>query len=368
MIDASIGWGPIPEAVLRGLPSPCLVVDLAACDRNIAAVAAYFRGRTTKLRPHFKAHKCTSLMARQIAAGNCSGVTCATAQEAEVLANAGFDDVLVANEVVDSPSLQALARAASLTSLTVAVDCARHVELLVEALPRGGPVGALIEIDVGNHRCGVPPGSPLLVELARAIEASTNLRFAGLQGYEGHAVLERDPALRRQLVGEASAILGEERRRLEQAGFAVGIVSGGGTGTFDMATEAGELTEVQAGSYVLMDAAYDAIGLPFEIALYCCATVISRTDDRAVLDAGLKAMTTDSGLPRALDEAIETIGMGDEHMRIRSTTTTLPDVGERLLVIPSHIDPTMNLHDRLFTWSKDAGVSSWAIDGRRSGA
>ena len=276
--------------------------------------------------------------------------------------------MLVANQVVERSSLQALARAAAMTSLTVAVDCARHVELLTDALPHDRRVGVVIEIDVGNHRCGLPPGGPLLIELARAIEGSPNLRFAGLQGYEGHAVLERDPELRRQHVGEASAILGEERRRLERAGFAVRIVSGAGTGTFDMATEAGELTEVQAGSYVLMDAAYDAIGLPFEIALYCCATVISRTNDRAVLDAGLKAMSTDSGLPRALDGAIETRGMADEHMRIQSSTRTLPDVGDPLLLIPSHIDPTVNLHDRLFIWSKDDGVSSWAVDGRRSGA
>jgi 3-hydroxy-D-aspartate aldolase len=362
------GSGPIPESVLRRLPTPCLIVDLAACDRNIAVAAGYFGARKTKLRPHFKAHKSTELMARQLVAGGCSGVTCATAHEAEVLANAGFADVLVANEVVERSALDALARAARLTSVTVGVDCIRHVELLAVSLPAGVRLGVVIEIDVGSHRCGVAPGSPSLIDLAAAIERVPDLTFAGLQGYEGHAVLEPDPVVRRRLVGEAATILGDERRRLERAGFEPRIVSGGGTGTFDLAAEAGVLTEVQAGSYVLMDGAYDALGLPFEIALYCCATVVSRTGNRAVLDAGLKALTTDSGLPRAVDTAIETLGMADEHMRVRSKSGDMPDVGEPLLLIPSHVDPTVNLHDRLFTWSPDEGASSWAVDGRRSGA
>jgi D-serine deaminase-like pyridoxal phosphate-dependent protein len=342
-----------------------LIVDIEAADRNIATAADYFRGRATKLRPHFKAHKCTALLARQVAAGSCTGVTCATAQEAEVLAAAGFTDVLVANQVVERTALQALGRAAGATTLAVAVDCVTHVELLAEALPQDRTVAVLIEIDVGNHRSGIAPGSSDLLRLAETIERTRNLRFVGLQAYEGHAVLERDFDVRRRFVQQAAILLGEERRRLEQAGVAVEVISGSGTGTFDLATDAGELTEIQAGSYVLMDATYDAIGLPFEIALYCCATIISRTGDRAVVDAGLKALSTDSGLPRAVDPAIETVGLADEHMRVRSSTATLPEVGERLLFVPSHVDPTVNLHDRIFTWSRADGISSWAIDGRR---
>lgn len=364
----SSGSSPIPESVLGDLPTPCLIIDLAACDRNIATAAGYFGRRKAKLRPHFKAHKCTKLMARQLAAGSCSGVTCATAHEAEVLADGGFASVLVANEVVEQRSLQALARAARLTSVTVAVDCNKHLELLGDSLPHGIGLGVVIEIDVGAHRCGLPPGSASLTELAKAIDEAPNLTFAGLQGYEGHAVLEPDPVLRRQLVGVAAAILRDEERRLERAGFECQVLSGGGTGTFDLAAEAGVLTEVQAGSYVLMDGTYDALGLPFEIALYCCATVISRTEDRAVLDAGLKALSTDSGLPLPLDEGIEVLSIADEHTRIRSASGDLPEVGERLLLIPSHVDPTVNLHDVLFTWSPDQGLSSWVVDGRRSGA
>jgi D-serine deaminase-like pyridoxal phosphate-dependent protein len=282
-----------------------------------------------------------------------------------VLANAGFEDILIANQVVERSALQALVRAAELSRLAVAVDCARHVELLAAALPDDATVSVLVEIDVGNHRSGIAPGSPTLLTLAETIEKARNLRFVGLQAYEGHAVLESDRALRAQFVHEAAVILRAERRRLERAGFPVLVVSGGGTGTFDLATDAGALTEIQAGSYVLMDSTYDAMGLPFEIALYCCATVVSRAGDRAVMDAGLKAMSTDSGLPRAVHPEIKTVGLADEHMRVTSLTAALPDVGERLLFVPSHIDPTVNLHDRIFAWGEADGISTWDIDGRR---
>jgi D-serine deaminase-like pyridoxal phosphate-dependent protein len=337
--------------------TPALVVDVAAVDRNIARASAYFSEHETRLRPHFKAHKCTELMRRQVAPGDCAGVTCATAWEAEVVARAGVhDDILVANEVADRSGIASLAAAASGASVTVAVDSPRHVELLA-----GLELGVLIEIDVGQRRCGLDPNDEdAILALARLIEATPGLRFRGLQGYEGHAVLLTDRAARAEQVDRAATILHRLQSLLECE-----IVSGGGTGTFDLSTDAGALDEIQAGSYVLMDASYDKLDLPFELALACRATVVSRNGTRAVVDAGLKALSAEYGVPRALDPSIEVLGLADEHATLRVAPESPLAVGEAILLIPAHVDPTVNLHASLHAVGEDGAVERWAVDARR---
>jgi D-serine deaminase-like pyridoxal phosphate-dependent protein len=290
--------------VLRALPTPCLILDLATCRRNIAVAAGVFSRGPVRLRPHFKAHKCTALMREQLSGGSCVGVTCATAHEAEVLARAGFTDILLANQVVDVPGLGALARAAQYDGvrLGVAVDHQRHIELL-DALSREYRIrlDVLIEIDVGMGRCGLAPRDPLLLELARAVDSAPNLRLRGLQAYEGHAVLLEDRAQRRACVQAAAAVLVEERTRLLEGGFPCEVISGGGTGTLDLVAEAGVVTEVQAGSYPLLDATYGALGLSFENALYAVATTLSVARPAcATLNAGLKAISAEYGMPAAI--------------------------------------------------------------------
>ena len=356
----------IPLDRLRTLPTPCLVVDIAAADRNIQLAARYFADRSVKLRPHFKAHKCTELLRRQLAAGSCVGVTCATAWEATVLAAGGFDDILVANQVVDPPGLEQLARAARVARVAVSVDDLAHVNLLSRtATAYGVRLGVIIEVDVGAERCGLKPGDAQLVQIAERVSADRSLSFLGLLGYEGHAVLKEERAERRNLVQRAAMILRDERERLRSAGFDCTIVSGGGTGTFDLATEAGALTEVEAGSYVLMDARYSRLDLPFESALYCCATVISHTRaERAVLNAGLKALSAEYGMATATRAGLTMLRLADEHAVIAVEPGTALEVGESVLLIPAHIDPTINLHDVLFAWDGDRFVT-WQVDGRR---
>ena len=343
-------------AATDDVATPALVVDVAAIDRNIARASAYFSEHDTRLRPHFKAHKCTELMRRQVAGGDCAGVTCATAWEAEVVARAGVhDDILVANEVADRAGIASLAAAAANATITVAVDSPRHVELLA-----GLELGVLIEIDVGQRRCGLDPGDEdAILALAGLIEAAPGLRFRGLQGYEGHAVLLSDRAARAEQVDRAATILRRLRSLLQCE-----IVSGGGTGTFDLSTDAGALDEIQAGSYVLMDASYDKLGLPFELALACRATVVSRNGTRAVVDAGLKALSAEYGVPRALDPSIEVLGLADEHATLRLDASSTLAVGEAILLIPAHVDPTVNLHAALHAVADD-GVERWAVDARR---
>jgi D-serine deaminase-like pyridoxal phosphate-dependent protein len=363
---------PLPVAIqpetLTRLQTPCLLVDLAAADRNIARAADFYKHSPVKLRPHFKAHKCTRLMRRQLDAGGCVGVTCATAYEADVLAREGFPEILVANQVIDTAGLGQLARAAQRAQVSVAVDSLAHVAALARcAAEQQVRLGVVIEIDVGMGRCGVPLGSDQLLPIARAIKESERLEFVGLQGYEGHAVHKDDRALRRLMVWQAADVLRTERTRLEEAGFACRVISGGGSGTWDLGAETGVWTDIQAGSYVLMDAEYGGLGLPFEAALYCATTCISRRSPEAgVLNAGLKELTVEGGMPRSVKPGLRVLGLSDEHARLAVQPGTSLEIGETVLLIPGHIDPAINLHPGLVVWEGGEQFSVWPVDGRRT--
>jgi D-serine deaminase-like pyridoxal phosphate-dependent protein len=361
----------LPDAVTARLPTPCAVVDVAACRRNIARAVSCVEGDTgIRLRPHFKAHKCTALLARQLAAGGCNGVTCATSSEAGVLAERGFGDILVANQVVGGPALAALGRAAQRSAVTVVVDDLEHVRLLSAQARRDGVrFGVLIEIDVGLHRCGLSPGSERVLTIAGAVRGTEELTLRGLQGYEGQAVLLTSRAERREHVWRAAEILAAERDRLLAAAHQCPVISGGGTGTLDLAVEAGVLTEIQAGSYVLMDSHYARLDLPFEQALFILSTVISRPRrETAVIDAGLKAMTTEHGLAMVIGDGLELTRLSDEHGWLNVAGNASPRIGDRLMLVPSHVDPCLNLHDVLFSWAGEAStLEAWPVDGRRTG-
>ncbi len=321
---------PIHTDALAALATPCLIVDVAALTRNLRRAANHVAGTRVKLRTHFKAHKCTALLRRQLEAGGCSGVTCATAAEALVLAEADFDDILVANQIVDRHALATLAAAAGRAHVTVAVDSHVHVGLLQRlAAKEGVDLDVLIEVDVGLHRGGLPPRSADLLSLAVAVAHAPGLSFAGLQGYEGHAVFVADRAKRRRLVNAAANVLEHERDRLAAAGFPCRLI----------------------------------LHLMFEPALYCLASVISRRDDRAVLDCGLKSLSAEYGLPKATTPQIECLDLSDEHTQVRLHGVNLA-VGDRVTLIPGHVDPTVNLHDTLFVVDDDE-VQPWAVDGRR---
>jgi D-serine deaminase-like pyridoxal phosphate-dependent protein len=327
-----------------GLATPALVVDLEAADRNIAAAGV-------RLRPHFKAHKCPELMRRQLAGSDCSGVTCATAWEAEVAARAGLhDDILVANEVAAPGGLASLRRAAGHARITVAIDSPRHLELL-----DGTDCRVLIEVNVGQDRCGMDPADEAAIV---ALAERAGGRFRGLQGYEGHAVLLPERPSRQEQVDRAAAILNRLRGVLDCE-----LVSGGGTGTFDLSTH---LDEIQAGSYVLMDASYDELGLPFELALACRTTIVSRNGTRAVVDAGLKALSAEYGLPRALEPGVEAVSLADEHTTLRVPHDSDLAVGDAILLIPAHIDPTVNLHAALHAVHADGTVERWPVEAART--
>jgi D-serine deaminase-like pyridoxal phosphate-dependent protein len=341
---------------LADVSTPALCVDMDGLDRNVATMAAFFRGRPCALRPHVKAHK-TPAIARLQAEAGATGFTCATVREAEVLARHGFEDLLIANEVLDATKIPRLRAVAERARVILAIDSREGL-----ALVRDLPLDALVDVNVGLPRCGVPPAGAL--ELARAV-AATRLRLRGVMGYEGHAMAIADPVERARVAREAMAVLLDVARTLAADGLPIDIVSAGGTGTYDVTGTIPGVTEVQAGSYALMDTAYARFGLPFAEALRCLATVVSVHGRLAVVDAGLKALAVDHGNPELLpDVRASVLFLSDEHASLAIADGFRARPGDRLWLRPSHVDPTVNLHDRLYAIRGDDVVAVWPVEAR----
>ena len=337
-------WHTPPFMEVRDLPTPALVIERAALDANIATMAATHPG--ARLRPHVKAHKCTSLAARQHEAGHTT-FTCATPREAVGMAAAGFgDDLLIANEVVDPRRLEALAALADEARITIAVDS----EATIDAAAQAGLRSCLVDVDVGLPRCGCDPSDAgRLADLARA----KGLEVRGVMGYEGHLMALEDRAKQREQVEAAMAVLGRAHRDVGGE-----IISAGGTGTYDLQDSTG-VTEVQAGSYALMDTAYAKLHLPFAQALFVVGTVIAVRPDHAVADVGLKALGMDHGNP-SIDGASVWF-CSDEHITF-APRADRPVVGDRVRVLPAHVDPTMAMHEVAWLVDGDAVLERWPID------
>ena len=324
---------------LSQLTTPALVVDVRALEANLRTMARALSG--DRLRPHVKAHKCTALAARQAAQGS-SGFTCATIREMEGMARAGLgEDLLLANEVADATRLGAVARTGA--RVTVAIDSVATID----AAARGGVPEVLVDVNVGLPRCGcAPEEAGRLAERARA----RGLSVRGVMGYEGHVVGLEDRRSREEMTAASMALL-------LHAHELVGgdLVSAGGTGTYDINTWA---TEIQAGSYALMDTAYAKLGLPFAQALTVLSTVISVSEGWVVADCGLKALGLDHGNPSV--ERAEVWYCSDEHL-VLATQQALR-VGDRIRVLPAHIDPTVAYHAHLHLADGEDVVERWDVD------
>jgi len=335
------GNPPRTKSVASGaVQTPALVVDLAAVEHNIRTMAEARPG--SGLRPHVKAHKCTSLARLQRDLGGHTGFTCATIREVEGMAAAGLgDDLLLANEVLDCTRLGALTDTAR---ITVAVDS----EETIAAAARGGVEEVLIDVNVGLPRCGCDPDDAgRLADRAR----QRGLTVRGVMGYEGHATAVHSREGRQVVVDKAMHRL---RRAHEQVGG--DVISAGSTVTYDLNTVA---TEIQAGSYVLMDTYFAPMAPAFRQALHLELTVISVGvgSAYAVADGGLKCLGMDHG-PPAMDDGSEVLIVSDEHLTFRPTTPGTK-VGDRIHVRPAHVDPTVAYHDRLHVAGTD---ETWAVD------
>ena len=346
------------------IDTPALVVDLDAMDRNIQRMADFARKHQVRWRPHAKLHKSAELALLQQRAG-AQGVCVQKVAEAEALAAGGVDDITITNQVIAMPKLHRVARlAAQLAArggrLGVAVDHIDGIERLAEAMAQSGSdagIDVLVEIDVGQGRCGVPPGEAA-VPLALAVARSPRLRFAGLQAYHGRAQHLASSVGRKEAIAQVVRAAIHTRQLIEEAGVTVPLITGSGTGTLVHEAASGIFGELQAGSFLFMDADYarnerEPAQPAFEHALYVKTQVVSVRDTHAVCDAGHKSHAIDSGLPTVAllpaNRALRYANGGDEHglLYADGPEARLPSLGHMLWLIPGHCDPTVNLHDFL---------------------
>jgi D-serine deaminase-like pyridoxal phosphate-dependent protein len=356
-----------PIMNVHEIPTPALVVDLPAMDRNIRRAADYYASRICKLRPHFKAHKTPAIAKRQLAAGSCTGITCATIGEAEILVREGIDtEILIANEIVGPGKAARAAKLASQANLIVAIDSDLALDDLARAAQSAGTtVGVLIDVNVGLPRCGIAPGDPAVALAKRAAE-TPGITLRGARGSEGHVMAIRDRGEREEKAAKAMERLLSTVRMMREAGLRCEIVSAGGTCTFDITGAMEGITEVQAGTYVLMDNSYLYEDLPFELAFTIHATVLSRPrPEQCAVDAGLKACASDHGNPSLKDlPGANLLFLSDEHATIALPADSTLQPGDRIELLPSHIDPTINLYDALYAVENGEVVEVWPVAAR----
>ncbi len=348
------------------IDTPALCLDIEVVEANIKRMAYYFRDSPVRLRPHSKKHKSPTLGHMQLEAG-AIGITCAKLGEAEVMVAAGIKDVLIANQIVGPGKIARLVNLAAHSEVMVAVDDAANVaNLNAAAEAKGIRLRTLIEVDIGMQRCGASPGQPVL-HLAREILASPGLRFEGLMGYEGHAIFTEDIDERRTKTEESLKLLTDSAELLRQEDIPVGIVSGGGTGTYFITGAYPGITELQVGSYISMDSQYRQLpGVDFDNGLTVLVTVIStRDDDHAITDAGMKALTHDFGLPVVIDPpGWQLTDLAEEHGFLKRIDGPRLRPGDKVTIVPNHGCTTINLHDHYHVIRRGILEAVWPIAGR----
>ena len=351
------------------LPTPALVVDIEIMTRNMETMANYLTKVKTQLRPHAKTHKTPAIGHMQMRAG-AVGLCCATVGEAEVLVYAGIPEVMIANEIVDPVSLRRavnLARQARV--LMIVDDCENVKNLAAVARQYGAVVDVLVDLDVGQGRCG-SRSLEKLEQVARQVVKQKSLNLKGVFGYEGHLQFLTDREERSHKGREATGLLVRAAKELAGMGMNMEIVSGAGTGTYDIAAEFAEMTEIQAGSYIFMDGTYQKLGLPFQQSLTVMATVVSRpTDDLAVFDVGIKGISPERfnpSLQGVVGGCVEVKSLSEEHAVANIAGGFDPKPGEKYHFIPSHCCSTVNLYDAMFVSRNGIVEAVWPIAARRA--
>jgi len=350
---------------ISGLPTPALVLDINTLKANMAAMSHILEKSSLKLRPHYKSHKCASLAKMQIENG-AIGMTCAKLSEAEDLCDSGIEDVLIANQVVDPVKVRRLADLANNCRLTVCVDNIENITALSSAAKNcGSTIYCLVEYDIGMQRCGVTKKEEVLA-LAKHISSCDNLVFDGLQAYAGHISHIEDINTRKRMTAENYDKIKELISYLNENDIEVKTVSGGSTGTAEIKAFEGLYTELQAGSFLFMDATYRSLSLPFKNALFILTTVVSQREGLTVVDAGVKTCGTDQGMPVPYNGCASEIVASEEHFQIHNYTETCA-VGEKMFLIPAHCCSTINLHDKIYLVDGDTVVDRISITAKGIG-
>lgn len=358
------------------IPTPALVLDLDAFERNVALMADHCRVNGLGLRPHAKTHKSVAIARAQIAAG-ALGQCCAKLGEAEAMAAGGIESILITSPVVTAGGIARLmALNTKLPDLMVVVDNPENARALAAAAAAAEarrPLKVLVDLDVGLHRTGIRPGEDA-TELAELLDAAEFLELRGLQAYAGHLMHIHDFAERREKSLAAMKVLGEQRDALKAKGLCCDIISGGGTGSYNIDPEANVLTELQGGSYIFMDKQYGDLALgngasfPFATSLFVQMSVVSNnTRNLATTDAGFKAFATDAEPPVLLSGAPEGASyffFGDEQGGILLPDGAHLPLGSVLTAMTPHCDPTVNLYDAYHVVRGDTLVDIWPIEAR----
>lgn len=356
---------------LEEIDTPALLIELDAFESNLERMSAVASRAGIRLRPHAKTHKCAVIAQRQIASG-AVGVCCQKVSEAEALVDHGIRDILISNEVVACRKLDRCASLARRATMAICVDNSDIVDALGTAAQRlEAIIGVLVEVDVGGDRCGVDPGEPA-VTLAERVASWRNLRFRGLQTYQGRAQHIRDHHERKAVTDQAAVVVRRTVEMLADRGLQCAIVSGGGTGTYPFEITAGVCSELQVGSYIFMDADYrrnsdDTGAVEFQQSLHVYTQVMSVPGrGYAVVDAGLKAVAVDSGMPLVAGmPEILYCRPSDEHgmLDVRALPKPLP-LGAKLRLVPGHCDPTVNMYDWYVVVRRERVEALWPIVAR----
>ncbi|ANY14467.1 DSD1 family PLP-dependent enzyme [Bordetella pseudohinzii] len=365
----------LPDPALPGQPlaqvdTPSLVLDLDVFEANLGAMQQWADRHGVALRPHAKAHKCPEIARRQLALG-ARGICCQKVSEALPFLEAGIRDIHISNEVVGPAKLALLAQIAVRADVSVCVDNMTNLHALAAAMAQAGArITVLVEVDVGQGRCGVTDDHDVLA-LARAAEAMQGLRFGGLQAYHGSAQHVRSHTERAAICGQAAARAAGYASLLRAHGITCERITGGGTGSAEFDAGSGVYTELQAGSYAFMDGDYGANEwsgpLSFGTSLFLLSTVMSTpAPGRVILDAGLKSLTIECGLPQVHGRAgLAYAAANDEHGVVRvQEGVAAPALGEVLRLVVPHVDPAFNLHDTLVAYREEAVVGLWPIAAR----
>ncbi|MCS6861394.1 MAG: DSD1 family PLP-dependent enzyme [Abditibacteriales bacterium] len=347
------------------LDTPALLLDVDALDRNIRTMQDWVTRWNCALRPHFKSFRMPAICKRQRDAG-AIGFTCAKLAEAELLADLGFDHLLIANEVIGDAKWRRLAELAKRVEVIVAVDSVEGIAGTARAAREAGSeVGVVVEMNIGLNRCGVAPGEPAL-QLAQVVADTPGVRLRGVMGYEGHLVDVTPLAEKEKQVRAAIRLLTDTADLMRAHGLPVEIITAGGTGTAEFTPRCGT-TEIQAGTYCVMDLLFkNRTMAAFEHAITVLATVISRpTKDRAITDAGRKALHPLGGMgqPKGIEGAtLETIH--SEHGLMKLTDPCDLRIGTKIEFIPSYAEGTINLYDHVYVLQSDRVVDVWQVSGR----
>jgi D-serine deaminase-like pyridoxal phosphate-dependent protein len=351
------------------LDTPSMIVDLSIMESNIQKLFSHFLPTGVNIRPHLKTTK-SAVLAQKLVDAGAKGGCVAKLSEAEVLCDLGFTDLLITCEVVGKVKVGRLVELFSkYKNIRTVIDSIAGAKAIEEALEASGitePITTLIDLDVGLHRTGVQPGEPAM-ELAEFVGACKHLNLIGVQGYEGHLQHVHGFEERKKLCLESMVTLTQTAEAFRATGHNIQVVTTGGTGTAEFCVTVPGITEIQPGSFLFMDTDYrNAIGTNYSQSLTILSTVISKQGPNIItIDAGLKSLTTDSGLAECKTLGYTYGVLGDEHGSLAwEDVGLLLDIGDKVEMVPSHIDPTINLHDFYYAHRNGVIEEIWSVDSR----